>query len=66
MKRPAENRPYLKVIDVGEELLRRAHETARAIQERVWKAMDAEDLSGLQGVARQGHDPTATGPEGET
>jgi hypothetical protein len=55
-----EGSPLLPVIDSGEELLRRAHATAQAIQERVWKAMGQHELSGPHGPA-EAADP---GPSG--
>jgi hypothetical protein len=47
----AEENAALPVIESGEELLRPAHDTAQAIQERVWKAMGPEDLRGSYGPA---------------
>jgi hypothetical protein len=48
---PADSGPLLPVLDSGEELLRRAHDTAQAILERVRKAMGPEARQGPNGPA---------------
>jgi hypothetical protein len=45
------DRPDLEVIEAGEALLARAHQTAQAIEQRVWSALGGEGLSGPHATA---------------
>jgi hypothetical protein len=61
MNLSAEESSPFGIVEVGEDLLRRAQEAALAIEERVWKAMAAQ---GLPGPPAPGRGPAAT-PEGQ-
>jgi hypothetical protein len=59
VKVPVGDRPDLEVIEAGEALLARAHQTAQAIAQRVCRAPGAEEMSGPHArgnAAAQGQD----------
>jgi hypothetical protein len=59
-----EDKAHLEIIEVGEELLSRAHQTAHAIEERIWKVMAAKGLTGPHPAEIRGPDCQGDGAAG--